>query len=466
MKSLYKHTDSLDKRLVSKFLLSEEILMENAANSLAELIKSITHKQSVILIVCGSGDNGGDGYALARKLHKDYKVRIYQAKEPKSKLCRIQSERAMACGIEYAKRILPCDVIVDCLFGSGFQGELQSEFITLIETMNTHSRIRIACDMPSGLDLEGNIEKIAFKAHYTMAMGAIKIALLSDSAKDVVGEIVVGNLGVSQENFEIHTSFFMLEANDLKLPFRESKNCHKGDFGHISIVSGEKKGASILSALAALRIGTGLVSVVGEIEGYPEIMSVARIPKKANVVAIGMGLGKVDFDLIEMLEDKIAIIDADLFYEPQLKALLDSRKKQSNLILTPHPKEFVSLLDICALGGLIKPDIDDVLKDRLEYVSLFSEAYPNTTLLLKGANSIIAHQGRIYINPLGSSALAKGGSGDVLSGIIGGYVAQGFSTLDSTIYGSLAHAISAHKEPNSYALTPLRLIDHLGTLTQ
>ncbi|STQ83677.1 NAD(P)H-hydrate epimerase [Helicobacter fennelliae] len=501
MQNLYKTTNALDKRLLSKFLLHDEILMENVANAMFALIQKITHAQSVITIVCGSGDNGGDGYVLARKLHGSYKVRIYEAKEPKSKLCKIQSERANLCEIERVKKILPCDVIVDCLFGSGFSGEMRVEYIKLIESMNCHSRLRVACDIPSGLDMEGNIAQIAFKADYTISMGALKLALFSDMAKDIVGEVLVGDLGVSRALYEVRTPFFLLEKSDLKLPFRESQNCHKGNFGHLAVIMGEKKGAGILSALAALRMGAGLVSVIGQLDGYPEIMCAQEIPHNANVIAIGMGFGRnfanransqkndeksgeihnennenngekqsdiISFNptykqisLIDLLGSTCAVIDADLFYASELKDLLIARKDLPNIVLTPHPKEFVSLLEIC---GIAQISLQEVITQKIELALRFSEMFPNVVLLLKGANPIIAFQSRIYINPLGNSALAKGGSGDVLSGIISAYLAQGFSTLDSALFGSMAHALAARCERASYALTPLRLIEHLGKL--
>ncbi len=460
MKNLYKSTATLDKRLITKYLLSEEILMENAANAMLACIQKIAHKQSVITIVCGSGDNGADGYTLARKLCGDYKVRIYEAKEPKSNLCQIQSERATLCEIERVKKILPCDILIDCLFGSGFSGEMTQDFEKLIESMNANGRYKIACDIPSGLDADGCIHQIAFKADFTICMGALKTSLYSDSAKDVVGEIIVGDLGVGRDIYEITTSFFVLEKSDLKLPLRESKNCHKGNFGHLAVIVGEKKGAATLSALAGFRIGSGLVSVIGEIDGYPEIMRSYSIPNNANVIIAGMGLGNVEIDFC-LFKNRLGVIDADLFYKPQLKNILQDEQIAKNLVITPHPKEFVSLLKICDLG---EHSLQEIAHNRLAFALEFSGVYPQVVLVLKGANPIIAHKGRIYINPLGSSALAKGGSGDVLSGIIGGYLAQGFSTLDSAIYGSLVHALAAQKEKNSYALTPLRLIEYLGEL--
>ena len=682
MRYLYLSTKPLDERAKSKYLLSDELLMENAANALCGLVGSLTHKGSVVTIVCGSGDNGADGYALARKLQGSYITRIYEAKEPKSRLCKLQSERAQVAGCEWVKKLLPCDMLVDCLFGSGFAGELSAESMKLLEQMNTCARLNIACDVPSGLDLQGRVGSIAFRADYTLSMGALKVALFSDMAKDLTGKVLVGDLGVSRELFEVQSPFYLLEESDMRLPHRTKQNCHKGSFGHIAVIAGEKAGAAELSALSGLRMGAGLVSVVsrdcalgshsgdfvdfrvtadhqsssapkstksptsntanprilgkksqtqsenpqkscreqlevestfqqsptatprileeekqaslslrGAVEAIhdfsaqvdfmdchastsalarndgnnaasetapnmsdsqaeakvdsrseaqalestfentpttaqnmdssnaqnlnnsaqdsrilelqigvfqgeqgdktsglspqraeeihdfspkaestkkaqstlpqqSELMYPHSIPENANVLCLGMGLGSGFGCLLELIGERLCVLDADVFYERSLLPLLESTSAH-NLVLTPHPKEFHALLHLC---GLFSGDIAEVVRNRFELALRFSQAYKAPTLLLKGANPIIAHNGKLYINSLGTPALAKGGSGDVLSGVIAAYLAQGFSPLASAINASLAHAKAATKEKNTYALTPLRLIEHLGAL--
>ena len=684
MRYLYLSTKPLDERAKSKYLLSDELLMENAANALCGLVGSLTHKGSVVTIVCGSGDNGADGYALARKLQGSYITRIYEAKEPKSRLCKLQSERARVAGCEWVKKLLPCDMLVDCLFGSGFAGELSAESMKLLEQMNTCARLNIACDVPSGLDLQGRVGSIAFRADYTLSMGALKVALFSDVAKDLTGKVLVGDLGVSRELFEVQSPFYLLEESDMRLPHRTKQNCHKGSFGHIAVIAGEKAGAAELSAMSGLRMGAGLVSVVSrdsvlgnhsgdfvdfratadhqsssapkstksptsttanprilgkksqtqsenpqkscreqiEVEStfqqsstatprileeekqaslslrgaaeaihdfsaqvdfmdchastsalarndgnnaasetapnmsdsqaeakvdsrseaqalestfentpttaqnmdsstaqnlnnsaqdsrilelqigvfqgeqgdktsglspqraeeihdfspkaestkkaqstlpqQSELMYPHSIPENANVLCLGMGLGSGFGCLLEpsFIGDRLCVLDADVFYEHSLLPLLESTSAH-NLVLTPHPKEFHALLHLC---GLFSGDIAEVARNRFELALRFTQAYKAPTLLLKGANPIIAHNGKLYINSLGTPALAKGGSGDVLSGVIAAYLAQGFSPLASAINASLAHAKAATKEKNTYALTPLRLIEHLGAL--
>lgn len=473
MKNVYQSTSFLDKRACEKFDLTPEILMENAANALESLIAKITHKGSVITILCGGGDNGGDGYALARRLSGEYNIRIYQVKEPKSPLCVKNYERAKACEIKFVKKILPCDVVVDCVIGSGLKGELTRDVIEVLHTAQKNARLCVACDVPSGLSESSTP---AFKAHHTLCMGAINLACLSDMAKDCVGQLHIGNLGISQNLYQISSNIKMLESSDLKLPHRKLQNTHKGDFGHLGVFAGEKLGACILSAQAALHFGAGLVSVIGEQNLHIPfaLMQSLSVPQNTTALALGMGLGIEKSNLVlESLLDSSSnvstlpcVLDADVFHTPKIKDFLDTTLSQQTLdfsreiVLTPHPKEFDALLKHCGLGEY-NPS------KRIQAMLDFTQKYPHTTLLLKGANVFIAKAQNIYINPLGSNALAKGGSGDVLSGLIAALLAQGHNGLDSALQGSLAHSIAAQKclkHIADFALIPNHLFQAISTL--
>lgn len=469
MKNIYQSTTFLDKRACEKYHLTSEILMENAACALESLIDSITHKGSVITILCGGGDNGGDGYALARRLSGDYSVRIYQIKEPKSPLCIQAYERACECGVKFIKKILPCDVVVDCVVGSGLKGSLEREVGEILSFANKNARLSIACDVPSGLS--DTNEGFVFRADYTLCMGAINLVCLSDRAKDYVGELRIGKLGLSASHYEVSSNLKMLESSDLALPQRMNANVHKGNFGHLAVFSGEKVGASVLSAQSALSFGVGLVSLVVDEERFvpPEIMQEQNLPAKASAIALGMGLGidKSAKVLETLCESHLpCVIDADCFHTPMIKTFLDKSLNQQTLdfsreiVLMPHPKEFEALLKHCDLGEY-NP------QKRIESMLNFTQKYPHTTLVLKGANVFIAKAQEVYINPLGINALAKGGSGDVLSGLIGALLAQGYSGLDSALQGSLAHTLAAReviKHIANYALTPSALIESITTL--
>lgn len=459
MQNIYNSLEVLDKRAIEKYCLTEDILMENAAVSIHQLISKITHHRSVIIIVCGGGNNGGDGYALARRLMGDYVVRLFIVKEPKTKMCQLQYQRAMEAQVEVIKKIFPCDIIVDCLFGSGFAGELLPDFKKIILSMNKAARIKIACDIPSGIDKDGNISDVAFEANWTVSMGALKSSLFSDEAKDYIGEIVVGDLGISRNLYEISSNIRLLEKKDMRLPCRNKANVHKGNFGHLCVYVGEKTGAGLLSALAGMAFGAGLVSVIGKGFQPPvELMCVDKIPQNANAFAIGMGMGDVPEILGEMLEKSSCVLDADLLHQENLKDILETYE---NLVLTPHPKEFVSLLKITGFGSI---ELDVFLKNRMEILREFGVKYPKIVTLLKGANTLIVQNDRIYINTFGTPNLSKGGSGDVLAGLIGALLAQGYELLDAAISASLAHSFAARIEKSSYGLTPLKLIENIKNI--
>ena len=467
MQNVYEDVSALDKRVCERFALTPQILVENAANALLELIKQKKKKKSVVTIICGSGDNGADGYALARKLSGSYRVRIYQAKEPKSPLCVEMCDKARLLEeIRFITKLLPCDVVVDCLFGSGFRGSMSEELLQVLKTANALAPLKIACDIPSGLGGDYEISTPVFSAHHTMCMGALKTTLFSDVAKDYVGEIHLAELGVARQNYEIASPLKLLESSDLLLPTRTRQNAHKGDFGHLCVYAGSKSGAAILAAQSALHFGAGLVSVVGEKLTPPyEIMTSKIAPHNTTAFALGMGLGeltpKILGDVLKRSEP--CVVDADALHYAEIRELLEYRSlldsAQRQIVLTPHPKEFVALLRICGFG-----DVALTPTNRLEYAMRFSQRYPEVTLLLKGANTLIAHREKIYINPLGSVALAKGGSGDVLAGMIGALLAQGRSGVESAIHASLAHALASHRESSTYALTPQKLIENLSLL--
>ncbi|RKV29633.1 NAD(P)H-hydrate dehydratase [Helicobacter pylori] len=464
MLSVYEKVNALDKRAIEEWLLSEDILMENAAMALERAVLKNASLGAKVIILCGSGDNGGDGYALARRLVGRFKTLVFEMKLAKSPMCQLQKERAKKVGVaikawEEKNEDLECDVLVDCVVGSAFKGELEP-FLNF-ESLSQKARFKIACDIPSGIDSKGRVDKRAFKADTTISMGAIKSCLLSDRAKDYVGELKVGHLGVFNQVYEIPTETFLLEKSDLKLPLRDRKNAHKGDYGHAHVLLGKHSGAGLLSALSALSFGSGVVSVQAlecEITSNNkplELVFCENFPKKLSAFALGMGLENIPKDFKKWLGLAPCVLDAGVFYH---KEILQALEKE--VILTPHPKEFLSLLKLVG----INISMLELLDNKLEIARDFSQKYPKVVLLLKGANTLIAHQGRTFINNLGSVALAKAGSGDVLAGLIVSLLSQNYTPLDAAINASLAHALAGLEFKNNYALTPLDLIEKIKRL--
>ena len=354
--------------------------------------------------------------------------------------------------------VTSADCIIDGIFGSGLNKPVSAEICEILSLTNSAKSLKIAVDIPSGIDKNGRILGGAFCADLTIAMGALKLALFSDAAKDYVGRIKVANLGISRQNFEERSEYFLLQKSDLKLPLRRKQNTNKGDFGHTYVVSGQMSGAAQMAALAAHAIGSGLVSVVSEgpLNLSPILMQKSSFDA-ARVVVCGCGLGERKVDLAA-LRDKSCVIDADLCYKREILSLLNAN---SNLILTPHPKEFCSLLRIVGIADL---SVSELQERRFELAQAWSDKFSGV-LVLKGANTLIAQEGIIYVCDNGSAALAKGGSGDVLAGLIGGLLAQGYSPLQASICGVLAHALAARAfAKNSYALNPLDLIEEVKWL--
>ena len=463
MKRVYKEVSTLDRNCYDRYGLSEDLLMEHAATG---LMNALPKEARSLLIVSGPGNNGADGIALARMCEGAYdKVLLYLPYGARSPMAQLQLTRAEKVGVTVVEDLDEADVIVDALFGSGLSRPLDERAQSIVTAMNDLSGYKIACDIPSGIDDRGNVENVAFKADTTVTMGALKIALFNDIAKDYVGEIVTVDLGISASRYENESDIFLLERSDLKLPLRHARNCHKGNFGHLNVVAGKKAGAGIIAAEAAYAFGTGLVTVV-ENEPYTvpyELMSSTTLTDNVTAICIGMGLGN-QFDdaylskfLIE--HELPVLIDADLFYHPILKKVLTAKE---NLVLTPHPKEFASLLKITGVG---EATVREIQADRFGFAKRFSDRYPDLVLVLKGANTLIAHQGRIYIQPFGSNILSKGGSGDVLGGLISALLAQGYPLLDAAVSGSIAHALSARNfTKNNYALRPSDLIEGVKCL--
>ncbi|MGL2832947.1 NAD(P)H-hydrate dehydratase [Helicobacter pylori] len=464
MLSVYEKVNALDKRAIEELFLSEDVLMENAAMALERAVLQNASLGTKVIILCGSGDNGGDGYALARRLVGRFKTLVFEMKLAKSPMCQLQKERAKKAGVaiktwEEKNEDLECDVLVDCVVGSAFKGGLEP-FLNF-ESLSQKARFKIACDIPSGIDSKGRVDKGAFKADTTISMGAIKSCLLSDKAKDYIGELKVGHLGVFNQTYEIPTDTFLLEKSDLKLPLRDKKNAHKGDYGHAHVLLGKHSGAGLLSALSALSFGSGVVSVQAlecEITSNNkplELVFCENFPNFLSAFALGMGLENIPKDFNRWLGLAPCVLDAGVFYH---KEVLQALEKE--VILTPHPKEFLSLLKLVG----INISMLELLDNKLEIARDFSQKYPKVVLLLKGANTLIAHQGRTFINNLGSVALAKAGSGDVLAGLIVSLLSQNYTPLDAAINASLAHALAGLEFKNNYALTPLDLIEKIKRL--
>lgn len=463
MHNLYLEVTSLDQRTLTKFGLTEEIMMEHAAMALRENIRKRFSRDASVLIVCGSGNNGADGLALGRLLLGDYDVTVHLPFGASSPLAQLQRERLERLGIKSSPIEEGYDVIVDAMFGSGLSRPLGPTAAEVIERVNAMDGFKIACDVPSGLSRSGTLDPHTFRADLTVTMGAMKRGLFSDAAKELAGEITSCDLGVPRSFYETPSAWQLLEESDLNLPLRTHASAHKGHYGHLCVICGEKTGAAVIAGSAALRFGAGLVSLISNenVQLPYELMQSHSLPSTTTAIAVGMGLGSEfdDEELAQLLENELPmVLDADILTHPILARLL----KRQQIVLTPHPKEFTRLLRCCEIADI---DVATLQNNRFAYAEQFCTAYPNAVLVLKGSNVIIGHGENFFINPHGTVALAKGGSGDVLGGLIGALLAQGYEPLDAAIRGSLAHTVGARKWiGNNYALTPFDLIERIAHL--
>lgn len=568
MKKLFLQSEFLDEN-ARNLGLTSEILMENAAAKIENIVQKKLKKGSKILAVCGKGNNASDAICALRRLSGDfscvalilwdklneicekqlkiaqnYGVKVFKLVEIHEEICQITSLRTSAESNEFCKTtnsakfafsgakidktsenfdpnldeflktkgnltqdfqdkeeldLTKFECIIDGIFGSGFHGEMPKIVADLITTINHTDTLKIAVDIPSGVSKTGAVLQSAFCADFTIAMGARKIALYADSAKDFIGRIKLANLGVCADIFardmgeitdkislnssknlkqistnskaifreksqiltNANTPFcdtFLLQKRDLILPLRHKQNTNKGDFGHIFIALGQMNGAGIIAANASHAMGAGRVSLVklplqNDVRGaknepqIPPILMQKNSFKGADVIIAGCGLGEAKFDL-NLLTNTRCVIDADLCYKSEILELLCG---ENGVIITPHPKEFCALLKNADIAEV---SVREIQQNRFDFARKFSTKF-HATLVLKGANTLIANKGEIYVMAHGTSALAKGGSGDALCGVIGAYLAQGFSPLSSAINGTLAHALAAKK-----ALKKMRINDY------
>jgi hydroxyethylthiazole kinase-like uncharacterized protein yjeF len=457
MKNIYENVDYLDQRCYEQFRLSEDILMENAALALEKEILKVANEDTKVLVACGPGNNGADGITLARRLYKKLNIAVYLPLGAKSTMAQLQLKRAKAIGVNEVNDVVEASIVVDCIFGSGLKKDLSSEVVEIINKLNDQNSYKIACDIPTGINLRGNLSPVAFKADKTITMGALKQALFNDTTRDYIGEVVVADLGVSTKVYQDKTDTFLLEKSDMKLPFRTSLSAHKGNFGHLSIFSGEKQGASVISALSAFNFGVGLVTLVGDnLQNIPpSIMTDTNIPKKTNALVIGPGLGKENLLKVQdaLNSNLPKVLDADILYKNDLSNYLN------NAVLTPHLKEFSAVLKSCNLGEYTP---EKIAQNKIQLAKEFSLKFKNTTLVLKGANTIIATNEKVYINNFSTPNLSKGGSGDILAGLIGSLLSQNYTLLQAALTATLTLTTLANNyKGNNFSLTSLDLIQGL-----
>ncbi len=430
----YSEVRALDKRVAFGTLE----YMERAGGALAQSVKKTMSERGVgdVLFVCGGGNNGGDGFVAARiLLSEGIDATVLCIAEHFSEACEAEKK---TFGGDVLGRIprRRYALIVDCLFGTGISREPSGENAALIDFINSADYV-IACDVPSGLGEGGVALDKAVRADKTVTMGALKAELMLSDGVDFSGQIEVVEIGLCPACGGAR----ILDREDVSEFFPKRKShSNKGDYGRAAIVAGERlSGASVLSVLSALKSGAGYVEFYVPQEAV--LPTVLRLPAAivkehdgvmlhANSIAIGMGAG-VGKPLYEKLKFLLAnfegtlVVDADALTSISLFGTDILKKKKCDVIVTPHLKEFSRLTGIST---------GEILRDPIRYAKEFSGEYGVVTAL-KNNRSVITDGKEVYINPTGCAALAKGGSGDILCGLITGIAARKIAPLESAALG-------------------------------
>jgi ADP-dependent NAD(P)H-hydrate dehydratase / NAD(P)H-hydrate epimerase len=464
-------------------------LMERAAKAFAGWFENKFRPDKPVLIICGPGNNGGDGLAIARLLHlKKYAVKAYIFEGPYSEdfqhnLNQLPKQILLRTIRDPADvPAIPADaVVIDAIFGTGLNRPVSGLFGEVIAKINTHKGYVVAVDIPSGLYTETHTPakgKVT-EADFTVSFETPKLAFFLPQHHKFVGEWQVVPIGLNQEFIcSLKTPYFFLTA-ELASEKRQRRDhfSHKGTFGHALLMAGGlgKMGAAVLAAKACLRSGAGLLTVYCPAVGYqimqisvPEAMTttdleldfLTKLPSLEPYTTIGIGPGMGQHpETAAMLAAllitwrKPIVLDADaLNLLSQHKDLYEQLPENS--ILTPHPKEFERLC------GKARNDYD-----RLELLKNFCRQY-RCFVVLKGRHTCIATPaGHFYFNTTGNPGMATGGSGDVLTGIITGLLAQGYDSLAACQLGVYLHGLAgdmAAAQNSQEALIASDITDKLG----
>lgn len=474
-----KQIREADQHTIRNKSISSIDLMEDASKAFTDwFIKRFSNDHS-IAVICGLGNNGGDGLAIARMLlHKKYDVKVYVVK-PKDKTSddfAINEKRLKELSeVHYIKEDsdLPhfnFDILIDGLFGSGLDRPVDHGiFQKVIAAINSSEAIKIAIDIASGLFADKSSEEsTVVKADYTVSFQLPKLAFLLPENHEYVGEWHIVDIGLDKEYInQQETNYNILEEDDISAIYNKRKEyTHKGDYGRCLIVAGSfgKIGAAVLAAKAALRTGVGLLTVHVPRCGYsilqisaPEAMvspdedekHFSSQPEfdKYDVIGIGPGLGSHELTLNAYAEllglwKKPMVIDADgLNLIAKNHHLMDMVKENS--ILTPHPKEFER----------IAGETNDHF-ERLERLRSFAMDH-KIYMLLKGYRTAVATpEGKVYFNMTGNPGMATGGTGDVLTGILTTLSAQ-YDSKEAVLLGVWLHGIAGDKAAGQIGMDPL-----------
>lgn len=475
------------------------VLMEKAAMSVAEAVrdyclrKEYSYPQQKILVVCGTGNNGGDGVAVARILNEwGFLASVLllgeETKATEETKYQLSIARRLEVEIQHETDFNEYTIIVDAIFGIGLSREITGNYREVIEKINQTKSWVCSVDIPSGIHADtGAVMGVAVKADLTVTFGIKKIGMVLYPGCDYANRVIVADIGFPKKAVEsVCPKVFYLEPEDKKMLPERKKDSNKGMYGRVLIIGGSKdmSGACYLSAKATYRTGAGLVKIMTEETNriilqtqLPEALlatykiedgldlkeTVLKELNWATVIVIGPGLGtkKHAEELLKtVLEHALVpvIIDADainlLAQNQYLKELFQSKNRGEQFIFTPHLKE---------MSRLSGDSIDKIKANLVSYGMEYAKK-EKICLVLKDARTIISDGVVAYINCSGNNGMSTGGSGDVLTGIIAGLLAQKATLLEAGAFGVYLHGLAADREileGNTYSLIASDIIKGL-----
>lgn len=478
-----------DQYTIQKLGVPSLELMEHAAQACVQVLEDEKVDLSHVCVVCGSGNNGGDGFAIARILQNNrYSVETFCVGNPEhyTEETQEQMHRLQECGGKITYGMPQEDsysVIIDAVFGVGLSRKVEGRYRQVIEQMNRMRGIKFAVDIPSGLSATtGCILGCAFKADYTVTFQLKKIGLELSQGRTMAGRVIVPDIGISTDSICEDQEIVRTAGKDIyrkMLPDRP-EDSNKGTYGRLLVIAGSKgmAGAAYLNAHAAYMTGAGLVriytssdnreilqtllpeAVITTYEEYnkEELLSLLTW---ADGVCIGSGLGmsrlseKILKTVIEYVKVP-CLIDADgLNLLAENKNYLNQMAER-RFVITPHMKEMSRLIGI---------SVEELKADRIQILKDFSSRY-RITCVLKDSRTLIASEEKgIRMNLTGNSAMAKAGSGDVLAGVISGWMVQGKEAEDAAELGTYIHGLSgdlAKFEKGVYSVMARDLIEYIS----
>lgn len=465
-------------------------LMERAAASCVEVMEEKELDLSRVCVVCGSGNNGGDGFAIARILmEKGHEAVVFFVgkEENCTEETKIQRKLFREAGGKQRNTYADGEysVIVDAVFGAGLNRDIEGTCGQVIDAMNASEGLKLAVDIPTGISAAtGVVMGHAFQADITVALQAAKIGMLLYPGCLYAGEVIVKDIGIKEGTFEkdLNTAFYYEPQDVLKYLPKRPSDSHKGTFGRALIIAGSlgMAGAAYLSAYAAYMTGAGLVQIYTPEENravlqtlLPEAIITAydfydereilSLLRWADVVSIGSGLGTSDKSR-RILKTTLENVEVPCVVDADGLNLLSENTGYLNLlshehfVFTPHMKEMARIAGV---------DMAEVKNRKMEILNSFVQEYA-VTCVLKDARTYAACRGRHpYVNLSGNQSMAKAGAGDVLAGVITGLLAQGMDCYEGASLGVYIHGLAgdaAREKKGSYSVLARDLAENLSTI--